>query len=142
MVWCGNAQSFGGIIVGVEIICSILSFDGQIFRPTTSRLNFWFTNILPLVSEIGSPSFRRFIVNLLPWKDVHQIRDIVDYMYDIATGIYEKKKQAFEQGDEAVTQQIGGGNDLISILSKWLGSALDKPSRECHSSEGEYERCG
>ena len=79
---------------------------------------FWFINVLPLVSEIGSPSFRRFIVNLLPWKDLHQMRDMVDYMYDIATGIYENKKHAFEKGDEAVTQQIGRGKDLISILSK------------------------
>ncbi|KIK57049.1 hypothetical protein GYMLUDRAFT_46670 [Collybiopsis luxurians FD-317 M1] len=94
--------------------------------PTMTRLSFWFVNVLPLVSEIGSPGFRRFMVNLLPWKDVHQMRDIVDYMYDIATGIYEKKKQAFERGDEAVTQQIGGGNDLISILMKENMNAADE----------------
>ena len=82
------------------------------------RLHFWRTNILPRVSRIGTPRLRRFVVDLLPWDDLHHMRDMVDYMHTIASGIYESKKRAFKKGDEAVTQQIGRGKDLISILSK------------------------
>lgn len=48
------------------------------------------------------------------------MRDMADYMDTIANKIYESKKQAFEKGDEAVSQQIGRGKDIISVLSKRL----------------------
>ena len=83
------------------------------------RMQFWRKFVLPIVSGTGSPRFRRFVVNLLPWRDLHHMRDMVDYMYDIASEVYESKKGAFEKGEQAVTQQIGRGKDLISILSKF-----------------------
>ncbi|KIK57051.1 hypothetical protein GYMLUDRAFT_173469 [Collybiopsis luxurians FD-317 M1] len=94
--------------------------------PTMMRLHFWFTRVVPLVSGVGSPKFRRFVVNLLPWKDLHHMRDMIDYMYHIASGIYESKKLALEKGDEAVAQQIGRGKDLISILMKENMKATDE----------------
>ncbi|KAF5371889.1 hypothetical protein D9757_010589 [Collybiopsis confluens] len=86
--------------------------------PTVMRLQFYRTNVLHRVSNIGTPRFRRFVVNLLPWKDLHDVRDMVDYMYETASGIYKIKKQALEEGGETVRQQIGGGKDLISTLMK------------------------
>ncbi|KIK57098.1 hypothetical protein GYMLUDRAFT_773818 [Collybiopsis luxurians FD-317 M1] len=96
--------------------------------PTMMRMQFWFISVVPLVSGIGSPSFRRFVVNLLAllWKDLHQMRGMVDYMHVIASSIYESKKQALEKGDEAVMQQIGRGRDLISILMKENMNAADE----------------
>ncbi|KAJ3717825.1 cytochrome P450 [Lentinula raphanica] len=86
--------------------------------PVLTRLQFWRMNILPHVSRIGTASFRRFIVNILPWENLHHLRDMIDYMHLIAEDIYRNKKRAFEIGDEAVAQQIGRGKDLISILMK------------------------
>ncbi|KAJ3795928.1 cytochrome P450 [Lentinula aff. detonsa] len=86
--------------------------------PTLTRLQFWQFNVLPYVSWIGTPAFRRSIVNRLPWKDLHHLRDMVDYMYRIAQVIYESKKRALEKGDQAIALQIGRGKDLISILMK------------------------
>ncbi|KAJ3808379.1 cytochrome P450 [Lentinula aff. lateritia] len=86
--------------------------------PTLMRVQFWRLNVLPYVSWIGTAKFRRFVVNLLPWKDLHHLRDMVDYMHNIAEEIYEDKRRAFETGDEAVEQQIGRGKDLISILMR------------------------
>ncbi|KAJ7773086.1 cytochrome P450 [Mycena metata] len=74
--------------------------------------------VLPWASQIGSPKFRRFIVNMLPWKDLHTGRDIIDMMYSTAVHIYNTKKAALESGDEAVSQQISQGKDIISILMK------------------------
>ncbi|KAJ3980085.1 cytochrome P450 [Lentinula detonsa] len=86
--------------------------------PTLTRLQFWQFNVLPYVSWIGTPAFRRSIVNRLPWKDLHHLRDMVDYMYRIAQVIYESKKRALEKDDQAIALQIGRGKDLISILMK------------------------
>ncbi|KAJ3847743.1 cytochrome P450 [Lentinula lateritia] len=86
--------------------------------PTLIRLQFWQFNILPYVSWIGTAGFRRRIIKMLPWKDLHHIQDMIDYMYGVAEEIYKIKLHAFEAGDEAVALQIGRGNDLISVLMK------------------------
>ncbi|KAJ6513338.1 cytochrome P450 [Mycena sanguinolenta] len=74
--------------------------------------------LLPLVAEIGSARFRRFIVNIVPWSDLHEARDILDTLYATAVHIYNLKKAALEAGDEAVSSQIAEGKDIISILMK------------------------
>lgn len=56
-------------------------------------------------------------MNLLPWKNLHDLRDVVDVLGNTAIEIFEEKKRALEEGDEAVTQQIGKGKDIMSILS-------------------------
>jgi hypothetical protein len=58
-------------------------------------------------------------MNILPWKNLHEMRDIVDILTTTAIEIFEEKKKALEEGDEAVTQQIGNGNDIMSILSAY-----------------------
>ena len=47
---------------------------------------------------------------------VQNMKYIVDTMWRRSQEIYASKKRAFEQGDEAVAQQIGEGKDLMSIL--------------------------
>ncbi|KAJ7475711.1 cytochrome P450 [Mycena latifolia] len=74
--------------------------------------------ILPWAVTIGSPRFRRFIVDIVPWKDLHMVRDIFDTMYETAVGIYHIKKDALKKGDEAVSAQTASGKDIISILMK------------------------
>ncbi|KAF5386397.1 hypothetical protein D9757_006698 [Collybiopsis confluens] len=120
-----SAHPYSNIIKQLVYVLNALYYDILVAddnihasRPALMRVQFWRTNLLPRVCNIGTARFRRFVVNLLPWKDLHDLRDMADYMYETATGIYESKKQAFEEGDERVTQQIGGGKDLISILMK------------------------
>ncbi|KAF7327570.1 Rint-1 family protein [Mycena kentingensis (nom. inval.)] len=81
--------------------------------------------VLPYVSEIGSPKFRRFMVNILPWKDLHLVRDVLDTLWATAVQIYQTKKAALEAGDEAVTTQISKGKDIISIMMKDNENASD-----------------
>jgi hypothetical protein len=77
----------------------------------------------PLVLKYGNPKFCRFIMDLLPYKALHDFRDIIDIMDQTAREIYAEKKQALADGDEALKAQIGEGKDIISILSK-LSSRL------------------
>jgi hypothetical protein len=78
------------------------------------------TYILPWAVTIGSPKFRRFIVDVVPWKILHDGVAIVDILYSTAVNIYNTKKAALEAGDEVVCSQIAKGKDIISILSIWL----------------------
>jgi hypothetical protein len=73
--------------------------------------------LAPLV-RIGTPKFRRFILNLIPWKPLHQLRDISDVIHNTAVDIINSKKRALEDGDEAVARQIGQGKDILSVLSR------------------------
>ncbi|KAJ7274475.1 cytochrome P450 [Mycena haematopus] len=79
--------------------------------------------VLPLVANIGSPKFRRFIVDIVPWKNLHEARDILDTLYATAVHIYNLKKAALATGDETVSSQIAEGKDIISILMKDNGNA-------------------
>ena len=88
------------------------------FSPTLMRVQFWRMNVLPFVSRIVPANIRRFILDLMPWKDAHHLCDMADYMSNVGGEIFESKKLALEKGDEAVAQQIGRGKDLISILSE------------------------
>ncbi|KAJ3969864.1 cytochrome P450 [Lentinula raphanica] len=96
------------------------SFSGVMksLFPLLTPMMFWQIYVLPLVSKIGPPSLRRFIINIVPWKNLHQMRDIADYMYQVATEIFDEKKRKLVAGDEAVKNQIGKGKDVISVLMK------------------------
>jgi hypothetical protein len=72
--------------------------------------------LAPLI-RIGTPKFRRFILGLIPWKTLHEIRDITDVIHNTSVEIINSKKRALEDGDEAVAKQIGQGKDILSILS-------------------------
>ena len=59
---------------------------------------------------------RRKVLDFIPNPSVQKMKYIVDIMWRRSQEIYASKKRAFEQGDEAVAQQIGEGKDLMSIL--------------------------
>lgn len=75
-------------------------------------------NLMPKLAKIGTPSFRRFLVDHAPFKFVKDVRDIIDVLYRTSIEIFESKKKAIAEGDEAFAAQIGRGKDIISILSK------------------------
>ena len=88
-----------------------------IFRPVAFKTLFIQMYLTPLV-RLGTPKFRRFILNLIPWKTLHQLRDILDVIHNTAVEVINSKKRALEDGDEAVARQIGEGKDILSILSR------------------------
>ena len=88
-----------------------------IFRPVAFKTLFIQMYLTPLV-RLGTPKFRRFILNLIPWKALHQLRDISDVVHNTAVEIINSKKRALADGDEAVARQIGQGKDILSVLSK------------------------
>jgi hypothetical protein len=72
--------------------------------------------LITTIVKLGPPKFRRFLIDLQPLENVRQLRDIIDVMHNTSAEILEAKRRALQQGDEAVTKQIGGGKDIISVL--------------------------
>lgn len=82
---------------------------------------------------------RTLIMNITPWKALHEVRDMVNYMHEISVEIYHEKKRALEEGDEAVVRQIGQGKDLLSILCEYLPYIQNSEFSSQICSEREYE---
>ncbi|KDQ24636.1 hypothetical protein PLEOSDRAFT_1047061 [Pleurotus ostreatus PC15] len=83
-------------------------------------------NFLPWLVKIGTPSFRRWAISLSPWKKLREIRDMVDFMHETSLEIYNSKKRAIAEGDEAVLKQVGQGKDIMSILMRANLEASDE----------------
>ncbi|KAJ2930969.1 hypothetical protein H1R20_g6127, partial [Candolleomyces eurysporus] len=97
----------------------------KMFNEVSSKLIFAQTFFLPLVYNIGSPKFRRWVVDTVPWKNLHELRDIVDVMHGAACEIVEVKKREYyenkkkeEMGLDVDEGKAGKGKDIISVLIK------------------------
>ena len=88
----------------------------SIFSPTNFKL-ILHRQFLPYVKNIGTPGFRRKVIELTPSTRIQTMRRIVDIMWQTSLSIYSSKKQAMAQGNEAVLSQIGSGKDIMSVLS-------------------------
>ncbi|KAJ3002739.1 hypothetical protein NUW54_g5682 [Trametes sanguinea] len=73
---------------------------------------------LPYLVRIGTPAFRRKVIQWFPDKRLHKLQDVVDTMHRRATEIYLEKKSRLEKGDVALLHQVGEGRDIMSILLK------------------------
>ncbi|KAL0575693.1 hypothetical protein V5O48_006281 [Marasmius crinis-equi] len=63
---------------------------------------------LPFLSRIGSPSFRRWVVECTPNRSVQKLKHISDVMHDTARSILEDRRRNIREESE--------GRDIISIL--------------------------
>ncbi|KAL6304705.1 cytochrome P450 monooxygenase [Sparassis latifolia] len=85
--------------------------------PTSFGLGI-FRYALPYVAHIGTPSFRRRLVEILPSGRMHKLKAIIDTMDRRSREIFYAKKAALQEGDAAVSRQVGEGKDVMSILMK------------------------
>lgn len=84
------------------------------------KVHFARSYLLPIAVKIGTPRFQRFVVDILPWKNLHEFRDIIDVIHETSVEIIETKRRALAEGDEVVAKQVGEGKDIISILRTFL----------------------
>ncbi|KAF5328481.1 hypothetical protein D9611_014532 [Ephemerocybe angulata] len=68
--------------------------------------------------ELGSPKFRRAVIDAVPWKKLHELRDLVDIMDGTAVEIFESSKRALNDSESDLSKRIGGGKDVMSALLK------------------------
>ncbi|EPQ53108.1 cytochrome P450 [Gloeophyllum trabeum ATCC 11539] len=72
--------------------------------------------ILPYLMKIGSPRFRRFMVEITPNKKIRRIKEMIDIMWKTSLNIYQTKVAALSKGDEALAKEVGQGKDIITLL--------------------------
>lgn len=84
-------------------------------RPILSSL-FLLRPFLPFLVRIGSSSFRRRMWGLVPLKSFQKATEIIDLMHAESVAVYESKKSALMEGEEAIVHQVGQGKDILSIL--------------------------
>lgn len=73
---------------------------------------------MPKIARIGTRTFRKSIVDMMPFAAVKELRSIINVLYETSVEIFESKKAAITKGEEALVAQVGRGKDIISILSK------------------------
>ena len=73
---------------------------------------------LATLVKLAPPRFWRFVVDSLSsfWEELREFRDLVDVIHNTSVEIFESKKKAIAEGDEAGANQIGAGKDIMSIL--------------------------
>ena len=69
--------------------------------------------LAPFISRLGSPAFRRKLVEITPNATVQKIKMMSDVMYDTAKNILRIKKDTFY-----AHEQTHDPKDIISILRK------------------------
>ncbi|KAJ3507575.1 hypothetical protein NMY22_g16892 [Coprinellus aureogranulatus] len=83
--------------------------------------------LFPYIYNLGSPRFQRAVVDLLPWKKLHELRDMVDAMHKTSIEIYEATKESLKDGQRVEGGgRVGGGKDIMSVLVKANLSASEE----------------
>ncbi|KAF8655042.1 hypothetical protein AX16_003278 [Volvariella volvacea WC 439] len=84
--------------------------------PESSPLVHWRTYILPVVSRIGSPWFRRWLLGISPWERGHRLRDMMDLMYRTSVEIVRRERENLGKGEDEIASRVGHGKDIVRIL--------------------------
>ena len=66
--------------------------------------------------KIGSPAFRRKVLELIPSQTIREYIGTVDRLDKYSKFIYEESKKALEKGDEEWLEKVGQGKDILSVL--------------------------
>ncbi|KAI0718403.1 cytochrome P450 [Cerioporus squamosus] len=70
-----------------------------------------FRRVLPFLVKIGPPTFRRRIVDLIPYEPLRKVKNIIDVLDANARRIVSEKIDVVRRGDDA-----GDGKDILSRL--------------------------
>ncbi|TEB29745.1 cytochrome P450 [Coprinellus micaceus] len=91
----------------------------KMYIPITNEMMTSRFYLLPFIHSLNlPPRFLRWLVDVVPWNNLHAIRDIVDVMHNTSVEIVESKKRAIKEGEESILRQVGKGKDIMSILIK------------------------
>lgn len=85
--------------------------------PTSLMLQAWRV-VYSKISHIGTPAAHRRVLKWIPHKEVQRYRHIVETSESVSRMLWNEKKAALQQDNEAVVRQIGEGKDIISTLSQ------------------------
>ncbi|KAH9854630.1 cytochrome P450 [Lenzites betulinus] len=83
---------------------------------TQSQLPMLVRIMIPTMMKIGSRTFRRKVVEMLPEGPYQAMRRISDTITQRSQELINEKKKLLQEGDEATRQQVGERADIMSVL--------------------------
>ncbi|KAH8114788.1 cytochrome P450 [Phellopilus nigrolimitatus] len=100
------------------------NYSDTMKSPLNAKL-FLHRQFLPYAVKIGSPAFRRKVMELAPFDIIKTITSISDTMYNCARGILRQKMLVLEdEAETIVNDQVGKGKDILSVLCEFLYNPL------------------
>jgi len=110
------------------------------YRPTLHPLSVplqflpWFVKIVPV-------KFRSWLAENAPSRRVQKLRNVVNIMDRTSVEVFEAKKRALQQGDDALIKEVGQGKDIMTILcTSILVLTVIRLRDSFVGSESQYER--
>ncbi|KAI0791136.1 cytochrome P450 [Abortiporus biennis] len=85
-----------------------------------------YKNLIPTMNKIGTPSFRRLLVDMIPVQRVKEATENFDTITGECQNIYLRKKASLLAGDNATVHQLEDGKDIMSVLLKANMNADEK----------------
>ncbi|KAJ3527607.1 hypothetical protein NMY22_g9729 [Coprinellus aureogranulatus] len=67
--------------------------------------------------DVFPPAVERWVVNILPWPKLHELRDMSDIMWETARDIVDVTKQGLH-GEKSSPSELEGGNSVMKLLIK------------------------
>ncbi|KAF9528231.1 cytochrome P450 [Crepidotus variabilis] len=112
---CGLGYSFDDLIE--DGASHPFCISSKRLTPVIQPLMIYRNYLLPRISNIATPKFRRFVLDVVPWKNAHQLRDIVDVFTETAEQVYNSKRKALDE-EETVSPHSEARKDILGILMK------------------------
>lgn len=75
---------------------------------------------MPFLFNFGTASFRRRVLDIIPFKFIRRVRDVADTIKRCSKEVFEEKKRALDKGDEAMHRQSAEDQDILSVLRPYL----------------------
>lgn len=79
----------------------------------------WIRPLVIPVKKLGPAWLRRRLLEKLPLKKIQILRQIIDLMDATSQTIFTEKKSAIGLGEEHMTEKVGQGKDIMSILREY-----------------------
>ena len=74
--------------------------------------------MLPYARAVVPAKLRGFLARIAPFSAARDMKLHADFVAQELKQLFDVKKHAIEEGDEAIAQQLGGGKDLMSIFGE------------------------
>ncbi len=80
----------------------------------------FFGPFIHYVDWFGTPAFRRWVGNHLPFRRLRDVKSVADTIQGQASSIFRDRKAALEADDDAMVHESDEGKDIMSVLRKPL----------------------
>jgi len=77
-----------------------------------------FYPLIPFLSKLGTPAIRRKLLLAIPWPRLQKLGKSIDLISEASQEILRTKRELLANRDEALMEQVGEGNDIMSVLRK------------------------